>query len=220
MNLINMNKNILTIILIVISHINAISQQNIIHYLQANPETLQTSLVIDSAQSKKISKDSINGQLNYLQKLATVKASLHDYMASVPSIFPLKHLPYGKLINSFYQKRRHPISHQIKMHNGIDLSALKGTPVYATADGIVKEVFLNTSAIGYAIKIQHAHDFSSLYGHLLRLPQLHKGDIVKRGQLIAFVGNSGNSTGAHLHYGLYYKSKAIDPIAYFLLAQR
>lgn len=216
----NMNKNVLTIILILILHINAFSQQNIIHYLQAKPETLQTSLAADTAQSKKANKDSINNQLNYLQKLATVKASLQDYMASVPSIFPLKHLPKGKLINSFYQKRKHPISHQIKMHNGIDLAALKGTPVYATADGIVKEIFYNTSAIGFGITIQHAHEFSSLYGHLLQVPQLHKGEAVKRGQLIAFVGNSGNSTGAHLHYGLYYKSKAIDPVAYFLLAQR
>ena len=103
------------------------------------------------------------------------------------------------------------------MHNGVDIAAPIGTPVFATADGIVIKLFHNNSPIGYAIKIKHANHYQTLYGHLNALPDYQVGWQVKRGQIIAYVGNTGISTAPHLHYCVYYRSMPINPYQYLTL---
>lgn len=139
------------------------------------------------------------------------------YLSSIPSILPLHNLNKKYFISSFYQKRMHPIEKQYKMHSGVDISAPKGTPVHATADGIVSKLFYNNSAIGYAIKINHSYNYSSLYGHLISMPYYKQNDTIKRGQIIGYVGNTGLSTAPHLHYCVYYKLKPTNPIRYIKL---
>lgn len=139
------------------------------------------------------------------------------YLSSIPSILPLKNLDKNFLISSFYNKRIHPLKQTLKMHYGIDISAPIGTPVYATADGVVERLYENTNGIGYAIKIQHQYHYSTLYGHLITNPNFEVGQTIKRGQIIAYVGNTGLSTAPHLHYCIYYKSKPINPYNYLNL---
>lgn len=140
-----------------------------------------------------------------------------NYLSSIPSILPLKNLDKNFLISSFYNKRIHPLKQTLKMHYGIDLSAPIGTPVYATADGVVEKLYENTNGIGNAIKIQHQYHYSTLYGHLITSPNFEVGQSIKRGQIIAYVGNTGLSTAPHLHYCIYYKSKPINPYNYLNL---
>lgn len=150
-----------------------------------------------------------------LQK--TIADPYKNYLAGIPSILPLKNINRKYMISSFYKHRMHPVEQTIKMHNGVDIAAPVGTPVYATADGIVVKLFHNNSSIGYAIKIKHAHHYQTLYGHLNALPDFQVGWQVKRGQIIAYVGSTGLSTAPHLHYCVYYRSMPINPYQYLNL---
>lgn len=150
-----------------------------------------------------------------LQK--TIADPYKNYLAGIPSILPLKNINRKYMISSFYKHRMHPVEQTIKMHNGVDVAAPIGTPVYATADGIVVKLFHNNSSIGYAIKIKHAHHYQTLYGHLNALPDFQVGWQVKRGQIIAYVGSTGLSTAPHLHYCVYYRSLPINPYQYLNL---
>jgi murein DD-endopeptidase MepM/ murein hydrolase activator NlpD len=147
----------------------------------------------------------------------TIENPYKNYLASIPSILPLKNLNRKYMISSFYKKRLHPVEQTIKMHNGVDIAAPTGTPVHATADGIIIKIFQNNSSIGYAIKIKHAHHYQTLYGHLNSLPNCQVGWEVKRGQIIGYVGSTGLSTAPHLHYCVYYRAMPINPYQYLNL---
>ena len=119
-----------------------------------------------------------------------------------------------KRISSYFGKRYHPIDHKWKMHNGIDIAAKKGTPVYAVEDG---EILYAGWARGYGnfIKIKHKNGFISVYGHLEKIaPGIKTGVKVQKGQVIGFVGSTGKSTGPHLHFGLMKNGKWVDPMNY------
>lgn len=115
---------------------------------------------------------------------------LFDY----PVIFPIK----KPVISSGFGMRKHPIYKVRKFHTGIDIPKAKGTPVYATGNGVVTRKGY-CSGYGYFIEIQHAGGFRSFYAHLSRTI-VNRGDSVSIAQQIACVGNTGVSTGSHLHY--------------------
>ncbi|SMC69918.1 M23 family metallopeptidase [Polynucleobacter kasalickyi] len=96
------------------------------------------------------------------------------------------------------------------MHQGVDFLAPIGTPIVATADGVIVRAG-HADSYGLLLEIQHANGFKSKYAHT-SLIQVQLGEQVKQGQLIAYVGNSGRSTGAHLHYEVLIGNKPIDPI--------
>ncbi len=126
----------------------------------------------------------------------------------LPSYFPLDREDFVR-VSSKYGVRNHPILKKIKMHHGIDLVATKGKPVYAAADGTVgKSDFVK--GYGNRILLAHGEEIKTLYGHLwVRMVQ--KGDTVKQGQIIGFVGDTGRVTGPHLHYEIWLKNKKVDP---------
>jgi len=98
------------------------------------------------------------------------------------------------------------------MHEGIDLVAPAGTPVYAAADGVVVGAAPN-GRYGNWIRIEHGAKLATVYGHLMAFaPGIEPGESVVRGELIGFVGNTGRSTGAHLHFELQVDGKAVNPI--------
>ncbi|MCP4725608.1 MAG: M23 family metallopeptidase [bacterium] len=104
-------------------------------------------------------------------------------------------------------------------HEGVDISIPVGTPIYATADGVVSKIENNAKAdnLGRYIKIDHnsaMYGYETIYGHLLKVePGLRVGSVIKRGDKIAESGRTGRVTAPHLHYGLFYRGKKIDPIA-------
>jgi murein DD-endopeptidase MepM/ murein hydrolase activator NlpD len=131
-------------------------------------------------------------------------------LAYISRVLPLG-LPAKKKyrISSHYGPRIHPIRKKKNFHKGIDLAMPLGTPLYATADGVVKfSGVLN--GFGTTIKISHEYGFETLLSHLSQL-KVKKGTKVKKGQLVGLSGATGQVTAAHLHYEILFNKKAIDP---------
>ncbi|MBL6444726.1 peptidoglycan DD-metalloendopeptidase family protein [Fulvivirga sp. 29W222] len=125
-----------------------------------------------------------------------------------PSGFPLDKEELLKVTSEF-GIRMHPLLKEEKLHSGIDLTAKKGTPVYATADGEVV-ISTNVKDRGNYIQIRHSEIYQTQYTHLQKM-ESQVGDQVKKGQVIGYVGNSGQSTGPHLHYEVHENGKPVDP---------
>lgn len=114
-------------------------------------------------------------------------------------------------VNSDFGQRVHPVTKKRAMHRGVDLKMRKGTPVFATADGIVESAGTDTQGgFGKIIRIQHSFGFRTYYAHLGKL-LVKPGEYVVKGQQIADSGNSGRSTGPHLHYEVRQLWTALDP---------
>ncbi len=134
----------------------------------------------------------------------------------------LKNLPVGypvdsKRVTSGFGYRIHPIYNEERFHHGIDIGGKMGLAVYATADAIVEFAGYTTGGYGNLVILSHNFGFQSMYGHLQSDLKVRKGDFVKKGEIIGYLGNSGLSTGPHLHYEIRYIKKFIDP-KYFLVA--
>ncbi|OFX83407.1 MAG: hypothetical protein A2W99_11620 [Bacteroidetes bacterium GWF2_33_16] len=135
---------------------------------------------------------------------------------SIPSIFPVKKDP-GVEISSGYGMRMHPTKKVEMMHNAVDIRAPKGTPVYATADGLIRKVeknFKQGEGYGKYIIIDHESGYSTLYSQLSEY-NTTEGKEVKRGDIIGFVGQTGLSVGTHLHYEVMKDGKNVNPEDYF-----
>jgi len=129
---------------------------------------------------------------------------------SVPSRMPLE----GAALTSGFGMRDHPVLGGRRQHQGIDLAAPTGTPVYATADGVVGRADWYSS-YGLYISINHGASMETRYAHLSRLA-VAAGDNIKKGDLIGYVGSTGRSTGPHLHYEVRVEGLAVNPIPYMV----
>lgn len=128
-------------------------------------------------------------------------------LRSIPSGFPVD----SNRITSGFGMRRHPIHEHEAMHGGVDLRAKTGTPIHATADGVVEWAAPHeSSGLGRMVKIVHNYGFSTVYGHLDRI-EVDSGSYVKRGELLGYSGNTGASAAPHLHYEVRYLQRRLDP---------
>ncbi|HYG19708.1 MAG TPA: M23 family metallopeptidase [Ohtaekwangia sp.] len=132
--------------------------------------------------------------------------------ASRPAIQPISNKQLDRLHMTF-GARFHPIFHVYMDHKGLDFTAADGTPVYATGDGKISMVYTSDS-YGKVIFIDHGYDYETRYAHLSGFA-VKSGEHVKRGQVIGFVGNTGNSVSSHLHYEVLFKGHQINPINFF-----
>ena len=118
----------------------------------------------------------------------------------------------GARLSSRFGMRKHPILGYSKMHRGVDFAARRGTPIMAAGDGRITFAGRNGS-YGKFLEIRHLNGFSTRYGHLHKFAKkIKKGTIVKQGETIGYVGNSGRSTGPHLHYEVKHKNRIINPM--------
>ena len=118
----------------------------------------------------------------------------------------------GARLSSSFGMRKHPISGFNKLHKGVDFAAPKGTPVYAGGNGVVEMVGRN-GGYGKYIRIRHNNAYKTAYAHLNNYKKgIHKGSRVNQGDIIGYVGSTGNSTGPHLHYEIIYQGKQINPM--------
>lgn len=108
-----------------------------------------------------------------------------------------------------------PFTGTVKMHEGIDIAAPIGTPIFVTANGVVKKV-QNTKDFGIIIEVNHNQDFITIYAHCQN-PRVNNGQSVKRGDIIGYVGASGKTTGPHLHYEIRISGVPVDPLDYIIL---
>ncbi|AXK48931.1 peptidase M23 [Aliarcobacter trophiarum LMG 25534] len=128
----------------------------------------------------------------------------------IPSGSPLE----DSIINSYFGYRHHPVLKRKALHMGVDLKATIGTPVYATADGIIETASFDRFN-GNLVIIQHIYGFKSYYAHLNKT-MVKSGSFVKKGDLIAYSGNTGISSGPHLHYEIRFLSKSLDPLTFVM----
>jgi len=143
--------------------------------------------------------------------LAKLTSSEKMYMLqTIPSGCPMK----ACVPTSKFGWRTHPITKKKQYHNGLDLRAARRTDVRATADGIVKYVQdKNKGTLGRVVMISHNFGFETAYAHL-RFTDVKTGDVVYKGQLIGRSGNSGRSSGPHLHYELRHGNKILNPTSF------
>jgi murein DD-endopeptidase MepM/ murein hydrolase activator NlpD len=132
-----------------------------------------------------------------------------NLLASTPSI-----LPTVGIISSGFGYRISPFTGKREMHKALDIATSKGSPIVATADGII--TFAGSKGLlGNTVLIDHGHGISTRYAHCYKILK-KRGDIVKRGDIIARVGNTGRSTGPHLHYEVRINNIQVNPEKYIL----
>ena len=151
-------------------------------------------------------------QVKSFDFLASETASQKNRTAHIPAIQPVPE-KYLRTMASGYGARRDPVYGTMKFHEGMDFSAPTGTPVYATADGTVTTSSWQ-SAYGNMVEISHGYNYTTRYAHLSKLIA-RQGQQVKRGDLIGLVGNTGKSTGSHLHYEVRYRGQPQNPVNYY-----
>ena len=119
----------------------------------------------------------------------------------------------GARLSSSYGMRNHPIEGYTRMHEGVDFAAPTGTPIYAGGSGVVERIGYN-GGYGNYIEIDHGHGFLTAYGHMRGFKSgLNRGDRVAQGEVIGYVGNTGQSTGPHLHYEIHRNGEPVNPRA-------
>jgi murein DD-endopeptidase MepM/ murein hydrolase activator NlpD len=119
----------------------------------------------------------------------------------------------GGRLSSRFGMRVHPIFKSRRMHAGIDLAAPKGTPIYASGDGIVEKA-QRVSGYGLYVELQHVNNYETGYGHMSRIAEgIKPGVRVRQGQIIGYVGSTGNSTGNHLHFEIKINGRVVDPLS-------
>ena len=133
--------------------------------------------------------------------------------AAIPAIQPVSNKQLQAIASGF-GLRIHPIYKVRKMHSGIDFAAPIGTPIYATADGVIDEVSVRFSGYGKMIVIDHGFGYRTRYAHMHDFA-VRQGQHVKRGELIGYVGDTGLSTAPHLHYEVMMNGTQINPVHYF-----
>jgi len=134
-------------------------------------------------------------------------------LLAIPSIQPVSNKNLDRIASGFGY-RIDPVYKDRRMHKGLDFTASIGTPIYATADGTVRESGFSGDGFGNKVLINHGYGYQTLYGHMYRV-KAKVGQVVKRGEVIGYVGSSGKSTGPHCHYEVHKDGNAVDPIYYF-----
>ena len=177
-------------------------------------EDLQDELMAEIAQAEKDLKAA-----EYQEWLATyVPPTTYPSNDTTPStsapsssgwVCPV---PYYTLTSPFGM-RIHPIYGTWKMHNGVDLAAAQGTPIYAAKSGKVTVTSYQAGGAGYYVSINHGDGFSSIYMHMTHYI-VSPGQYVTAGQVIGYVGSTGGSTGPHLHFGISYNGTYVNPMNY------
>ena len=148
--------------------------------------------------------------LDEIELLAKNKESL---LSSIPSIQPVKSSDLRRMASG-YGYRIDPFTKARRMHFGMDFSAKRGTPIYATGDGTVSRADSRAAGFGKHVRIDHGFGYVTIYAHMDRYLVV-KGDKIKRGDLIGYVGSSGRSVAPHLHYEIVKDGVKINPINFY-----
>ncbi len=170
----------------------------------------------------KVDLGKFNRKLDFYNRLANLEFMSYNEIVSVVRQSPEKYRAYPAIrpvdmkkakLTSGFGYRPDPFQRRNKFHEGHDFSARTGTPVYATADGVVvKSKYYGT--FGNYIEIDHGYGYTTAYAHLSKR-KVRKGERVERGQYIGAVGNTGRSTAPHLHYEVKYYDKSTDPGTFY-----
>ena len=152
-------------------------------------------------------------QSKSLDEIADLAKEKENLLAAIPAIQPVKNEDLSR-IASGYGWRTDPFTKVKKFHYGMDFTSPRGTPIYATGDGMVTRADSRSTGYGNHIRIDHGYGYTSLYAHLYKY-NVRRGQRVKRGDVIGFVGSTGRSEAPHLHYEIFKDGDRINPINFY-----
>ncbi|MFM1840665.1 MAG: M23 family metallopeptidase [Sediminibacterium sp.] len=168
--------------------------------------------------------ESMVGQLNNLSlrmayqtksftEITDMVKNKEKLLKAIPAIQPVSNKNLNRVASGFGY-RVDPLYKDYRLHAGLDFAAPSGTPIYATADGVVQAAGFNTDGYGNKVVINHGYGYQTLYGHMVRV-KARAGQRVKRGEVIGYIGSTGKSTGPHCHYEVIKRGTKVDPVYYF-----
>lgn len=168
--------------------------------------------------------ESMVGQLNNLslrmayqtksfEEITDMVKNKEKLLKAIPAIQPVSNKNLNRVASGFGY-RVDPLYKDYRLHAGLDFAAPSGTPIYATADGIVQAAGFNTDGYGNKVVINHGYGYQTLYGHMVRV-KAKVGQRVNRGEVIGYIGSTGKSTGPHCHYEVIKRGTKVDPVYYF-----
>ncbi|MFI0430492.1 M23 family metallopeptidase [Mariniflexile sp. HMF6888] len=172
-----------------------------------------SKLIIESNRRLDILQKQIVVQSKSLDEIAKLAEEKEKLLAAIPAIQPVRNEDLKRMASG-YGIRSDPFTKVRKMHYGMDFSAPRGTPIYATGDGIVERADNRATGYGNHIKINHGYGYESLYAHLYKY-NVRKNQKVVRGDLIGFVGSTGRSEAPHCHYEVIKDGERINPINFY-----
>lgn len=175
--------------------------------LTNNQLIIETSKKVDALTKKAYIQSRSFDEITNLAK------SKEEMLRSIPAIMPIRDKDLTRVASSFGM-RIHPFYKVLKMHTGMDFTAPTGTEIFATGNGIVIEVKSAQRGYGNHVIIDHGFGFSTLYAHMSKI-DVRKGQRVKRGMVIGYVGNTGTSVAPHLHYEVRKNGQPVNPIHYY-----
>ena len=172
-----------------------------------------SDLIISSNKRLEILQKRIVVQSKSLDEITKLAKDKENFLSRIPAIQPIKNEDLTRMASG-YGYRNDPFTKTLKFHSGMDFTSPRGTPVYATGDGIVKRADSGSSGYGRHIRIDHGYGYISLYAHLYKY-NVVPNQQVKRGQIIGFVGSSGRSQAPHLHYEIIKDGNKINPLNFY-----
>jgi murein DD-endopeptidase MepM/ murein hydrolase activator NlpD len=172
-----------------------------------------SKLIAESNKQLDILQKAIVVQSRSLDEVAVLATDKEKFLATIPAIQPVNNVDLTRMASGFGY-RIDPFTKVRKFHYGMDFTSPRGTPIYATGDGVVTRA--DNKAIGYGnhITIDHGYGYESLYAHLYKY-NVRRNQKVKRGDLIGFVGSTGRSEAPHLHYEIFKDGERINPINFY-----
>lgn len=173
-----------------------------------------SDLLIESSRKGDIIINQVEIQSKSYSDLIHLAQTKQDSLLSVPGISPVSPNGYYRISDPF-GLRIHPISKKRQMHDGIDFAAAVGKSIYAVGSGKVVDVRISKTGYGNRVTINHGYGYKTLYAHMHDV-HVKKGEIITRGQIIGTVGNTGRSTGPHLHFEVIYNRKKINPKSFYI----
>lgn len=172
-----------------------------------------SKLIVETTQKLDVLSRRLYVQSKSYDEVLEMAKNKSQMMACLPAIMPIKN-GVDKICSGFGY-RLHPIYKTLHLHTGIDIISPRGTPVYATGDGVVSTPSGNSlTGYGISVVINHGYGYQTLFGHLSK-KFVTEGQKIKRGQLIGYVGSTGMSTAPHLHYEVWKSGTKINPVNYF-----
>ena len=172
-----------------------------------------SKLIIETSKRLDILQKQIVVQSKSLDEIAKLAEEKEKLLAAIPAIQPVRNDDLKRMASG-YGMRSDPFTKVRKMHWGMDFTAPRGTPIYASGDGVVVRADSRATGYGRHIRIDHGYGYVSLYAHMYKY-NVKKNQKVKRGDLIGFVGSSGRSQAPHLHYEIFKDGRRINPINFY-----
>ncbi|MBT0814988.1 M23 family metallopeptidase [Campylobacter lari] len=169
-------------------------------------DELQTQLA-DIEENLGLKQDESLDIPERLEKVKLTNDQAYLFLTQIPN----GHVIEDNGVTGNFGWRHHPILNKKEFHPGIDLRAALNTPIYAPANGVVEYAAYSNNGYGYSVILIHNFGFKTVYAHMMRKDVVKAGQFVKKGDLLGYTGNTGLSTGPHLHYEVRFINKLLDP---------